>query len=58
MVEPGGKVVVRGYCRGDVVNEGGDLAVMRGPSSMEPCTDANPLRWVQGDHRPSTTDQT
>jgi hypothetical protein len=30
VVEPGGKVTHRGYCRGDVMNEGGELAVMRG----------------------------
>ena len=29
-VERGGKATHRGYCRGDVVNEGGELAVMRG----------------------------
>ena len=29
VVEPGGKAKHRGYCRGDVINEGGDLAVMR-----------------------------
>ncbi|WP_234817842.1 hypothetical protein [Mycolicibacterium sphagni] len=30
VVEPGGKATYRGYCRGDVINEGGDLAVTRG----------------------------
>lgn len=35
MVEPltvkaGGKAMLRGWCKGDVVNEGGDLTVMRG----------------------------
>ncbi|WP_431231196.1 hypothetical protein ACQ856_16315 [Mycolicibacterium psychrotolerans] len=30
VVEPGGKAKHRGYCRGDVINEGGELAVMRG----------------------------
>ena len=31
VVEPGGKAKLRGWCRGDVINnEGGDLEVMRG----------------------------
>lgn len=30
VVEPGGKATHRGYCRGDVTNEGGDLTVTRG----------------------------
>ncbi|WP_237159435.1 hypothetical protein [Mycolicibacterium rhodesiae] len=29
-VERGGKATHRGYCRGDAINEGGDLAIMRG----------------------------
>ena len=29
-VESGGKATMRGWCKGDAVNEGGDLAVMRG----------------------------
>jgi hypothetical protein len=30
VVEPNGKATHRGYCRGGAINEGGDLAVMRG----------------------------
>lgn len=30
VVEPGGTAKHRGYCRGDAINEGGELAVMRG----------------------------
>lgn len=30
VVEPGGKATLRGYCRGDAANEGGDLTVLRG----------------------------
>jgi hypothetical protein len=30
VVEPGGKAKHRGWCRGDAINEGGDLAVMSG----------------------------
>lgn len=30
VIEPGGRAKHRGYCRGDVINEGGDLTVMRG----------------------------
>ncbi|SKN99757.1 Uncharacterised protein [Mycobacteroides abscessus subsp. bolletii] len=30
VIEPGGKAKHRGYCKGDVINEGGDLTVMRG----------------------------
>ncbi|EIU17371.1 hypothetical protein MA5S0422_1128 [Mycobacteroides abscessus 5S-0422] len=30
VIEPGGKAKHRGYCKGDGINEGGDLTVMRG----------------------------
>jgi hypothetical protein len=29
-IEPGGKAALRGWCRGDAVNDGGDLTIMRG----------------------------
>ncbi len=30
VVEPGGRAKLRGWCKGDATNEGGDLTVMRG----------------------------